>query len=189
LQRYEIFISRVKNFVGEKLFKFLWAGKNPLKNHNNLMHYFDVILLSDVIWPFGPKVTRRVTYFGIFCTDATSRWPIFWTLYKRSGIADGCDRGFIVLDCVICLNYMPVQTRTGTSRWSAGVTYIVNNTLSSMLLTCTNPNGNISLVCRCEAWWNFSRQSFIMARNWHEYRWGAPMLDSPGDSDAYHNEL
>ena len=29
--------------------KFLWAGKNPLKNHNSLMHYFDVILLSDVI--------------------------------------------------------------------------------------------------------------------------------------------
>jgi len=27
------------------------------------MHYFDVILLSDVIWAFGPKVTRRDTYF------------------------------------------------------------------------------------------------------------------------------
>jgi len=26
------------------------------------MHYFDVILLSDAIWAFGPKVTRRVTY-------------------------------------------------------------------------------------------------------------------------------
>ena len=27
-----------------------------------LMPYFNVILLSDVIWAFGPKVTRRVTY-------------------------------------------------------------------------------------------------------------------------------
>jgi len=27
------------------------------------MHYFDVILLSDVIWAFGPKVTRWVTYW------------------------------------------------------------------------------------------------------------------------------
>ena len=26
------------------------------------MHYFGVILLSDIIWAFGPKVTRRVTY-------------------------------------------------------------------------------------------------------------------------------
>ena len=47
----------LKNFL-----QFLWAGKNLLKNHNNLMHYYDVILLSDVIWAFGPKVTRRVTY-------------------------------------------------------------------------------------------------------------------------------
>jgi len=30
------------------------------------MHYFDVILVSDVIWAFGPKVTRRVTYFQFF---------------------------------------------------------------------------------------------------------------------------
>jgi len=26
------------------------------------MNHFDVILLRDVIWAFGPKVTRRVTY-------------------------------------------------------------------------------------------------------------------------------
>jgi len=26
------------------------------------MHYFDVILLNDVIGAVGPKVTRRVTY-------------------------------------------------------------------------------------------------------------------------------
>ena len=32
LQRYDIFISRLKNFVTEKLFTFVWAGKNPLKN-------------------------------------------------------------------------------------------------------------------------------------------------------------
>jgi len=31
--------------------QFLLAGKNPLKKHNNLMHYFDVI-----------EVTRQVTY-------------------------------------------------------------------------------------------------------------------------------
>ena len=42
--------------------QFLWAGENPLKNHNNLMHYFDVILLNNVIWAFGPKVSCRVTY-------------------------------------------------------------------------------------------------------------------------------
>jgi len=30
------------------------------------MHYFDVILLRDVIWAFGPKVTRRVTYIYLF---------------------------------------------------------------------------------------------------------------------------
>ena len=39
--------------------QFLWAGENPLKNHNILMHYFDDILLNDAIWAFGPKVTRR----------------------------------------------------------------------------------------------------------------------------------
>jgi len=27
----------------------VWAGKNRFKNQNNLMHYFKVILLSDVI--------------------------------------------------------------------------------------------------------------------------------------------
>jgi len=49
LQRYDKFISLVKNFVAESFLQFLWAGENPLKNHNNLMHYFDVILLNDVI--------------------------------------------------------------------------------------------------------------------------------------------
>jgi len=29
------------------------------------MDYFDVILLSDVIWAFEPKVTRRVTYITV----------------------------------------------------------------------------------------------------------------------------
>ena len=55
-------ISLVKNFVAENLLQFLWAGENPLKNHYNLMHHFDVILLRNVISAFGPKVTRRVTY-------------------------------------------------------------------------------------------------------------------------------
>jgi len=48
LQRYDILISLVKNFVAEKLLQLLWAGENPLKTYN-LMHYFDVILLRDVI--------------------------------------------------------------------------------------------------------------------------------------------
>ena len=30
------------------------------------MHYLNVILLSDVIWAFGPKVTRRVTYIYLW---------------------------------------------------------------------------------------------------------------------------
>jgi len=33
------------------------------------MHYFDVILLSDIIQAFGPKVTRRVTYMNIKQTN------------------------------------------------------------------------------------------------------------------------
>ena len=45
---------------------FLCAGENPLKNIKKLMHYFNVILLSDVILAFGPKVTRRVTYMAIY---------------------------------------------------------------------------------------------------------------------------
>jgi len=33
------------------IYVYLWAGENPLKNHNNLMHYIDVILLSHLsIW-------------------------------------------------------------------------------------------------------------------------------------------
>jgi len=31
------------------------------------MYYFDVILLSDVIWAFEPKVTRRVIYSASPC--------------------------------------------------------------------------------------------------------------------------
>jgi len=42
-------MSLVKNVVSEKLLTVLWADENPIQNHNNLMHYFDVILLSDVI--------------------------------------------------------------------------------------------------------------------------------------------
>jgi len=53
-------LSDIMNLVS--FLQFLWASKNLFKNHNNLMNYFDVILLSDVIWTFGPKVTRRVTY-------------------------------------------------------------------------------------------------------------------------------
>jgi len=48
LQRYDIFISLVKKLLLKSFLQFLWAGENPLKNHNNLMHYFDVILLNDV---------------------------------------------------------------------------------------------------------------------------------------------
>jgi len=48
------------------------------------MHDFDVILLSDVIWAFGPNVTRRVPY-----TDAGRRpydmWPYKENLFKIVG--------------------------------------------------------------------------------------------------------
>jgi len=49
MQRYDIFISLVKKLSLKSFLQFLWAGENPLKNHNNLMHYFDIILLNDVI--------------------------------------------------------------------------------------------------------------------------------------------
>jgi len=37
--------------------RFLWVGKNSLKYQNNLMHCFDVILLSDVISSIGHTIT------------------------------------------------------------------------------------------------------------------------------------
>jgi len=49
LQRYDIFISLVKKMSLKSFLQFLWAGENPLKNHNILMHYFDDILLNDAI--------------------------------------------------------------------------------------------------------------------------------------------
>ena len=33
----------------KNVLQFLWAGANPPKNQNNLMHYFGVILHNDVI--------------------------------------------------------------------------------------------------------------------------------------------
>ena len=92
MQRYDILISLVKNFVAEKLLQLLWAGENPRKNHYNFMHYFDVILLRDVIWAFGPKVTRRVTYlrnseshwepYGIILTSQAAP-PMYWDQSRR----------------------------------------------------------------------------------------------------------
>ena len=46
--------------------QLMWAVGNQLKKHNNLMQYFDVILLSYVIRAFGPNVTRRVTYVHVY---------------------------------------------------------------------------------------------------------------------------
>ena len=62
MQRYYIFISLVKDFVTEKLFTVFVGRCKSTKNYNKLIHYFEVILLNDVIWAFGPKVTCRVTY-------------------------------------------------------------------------------------------------------------------------------
>jgi len=41
---------------------FLWSGENALKYHYNLMRYFDVILLSEVISLIGPKISDCGTY-------------------------------------------------------------------------------------------------------------------------------
>jgi len=62
----QFLFNTCKEFCHWKAFyNFLWAGENPLKTLKKIVHYFNVILLSDVIWAFGPKVTRRVTYFHI----------------------------------------------------------------------------------------------------------------------------
>jgi len=53
------------------------------------MHYFDVILLNDVIWAFGPKVTRQVTYLEMggpaLCslTFIAEKHNIIRTLYTK----------------------------------------------------------------------------------------------------------
>jgi len=39
----------LKKLSLKSFLQLLWGGENPLQNHNNLKHYFDVILLSDVI--------------------------------------------------------------------------------------------------------------------------------------------
>jgi len=42
--------------------QLLWAGEIPLKYQSNLISYFDVILLSDVISSIGPKLSDCDTY-------------------------------------------------------------------------------------------------------------------------------
>jgi len=95
LKWYDIFLSLVNNFVTEKIFKCLWAGENHLKNHNNLKHYFDVILLSNVIWVFGPNVTRRVTYI---------------TLNNTITLCNNHDVFYILLKCLNCLYILQIYT-------------------------------------------------------------------------------
>ena len=70
----------------------LWACENLLKKHNNLMHYFDVILLSDIILAFGPKVTRWVTYV----TYSVLLFVLNYTLYLQN-----------LTDCTLKHSYGP----------------------------------------------------------------------------------
>ena len=68
LQRYNIFISFVKNIDTETL-QILWSGIIALKYHNNLMRYFDVILRSGVISSIGPKISDCDTNDHAFCVS------------------------------------------------------------------------------------------------------------------------
>jgi len=40
------------------------------------MHYFYVVLQSDVIWAFGPTVTRRVTYTFLNMDDVCYEFKV-----------------------------------------------------------------------------------------------------------------
>ena len=50
------------------------------------MHYFNVILLSEVIWAFAPKVTGRVTY-----VNPLQRPYLKHTITHRSNIQSSND--------------------------------------------------------------------------------------------------
>jgi len=61
LQRCNIFISYVQTFDTEPLKTVLYAAET-LKYHNNVMRYFDVMLLNDVILSIEPNISDCDTY-------------------------------------------------------------------------------------------------------------------------------
>jgi len=62
LQRYDIFTTYLKNFDMETLYPVFVGQLKSSKIPYNLIRYFDVILLSDVISSIGPKITDADTH-------------------------------------------------------------------------------------------------------------------------------
>jgi len=62
LQRYDIFTTYLKNFDMERLYPVFVGQLKSSKIPYNLMRYFDVILLSDVISSIGPKISDADTF-------------------------------------------------------------------------------------------------------------------------------
>jgi len=65
LQRYDIFTTYLKTFDMETLYPVFVGHLKSSKIPYNLMCYFDVILLIDVISSIGPKISDADTYYSL----------------------------------------------------------------------------------------------------------------------------